>query len=138
VNAASNSERPEGEPVSLWIATAGTTDYPILRGDMEVDVAVIGAGIAGLTAPLALKRTGHIVAVIEAARAGTGVSGHTTGKVTSLHRLAYTDLYAATAPTPLPGCWLTLSRPIPRVRTTPVASVHPAKGRQNGSLRKRR
>ncbi|MDQ1593616.1 MAG: hypothetical protein QOH40_172, partial [Arthrobacter pascens] len=48
--AASNSERPEGEPVSLWIATAGTTDYPVLSGDMEVDVAVIGAGIAGLTA----------------------------------------------------------------------------------------
>jgi glycine/D-amino acid oxidase-like deaminating enzyme/nitrite reductase/ring-hydroxylating ferredoxin subunit len=92
VNAASNSERPEGEPVSLWVATAGTTDYPVLRGDTEVDVAVIGAGIAGLTAALALKRTGLTVAVIEAARVGTGVTGHTTGKVTSLHRLAYTKL----------------------------------------------
>lgn len=92
MNAASNSERPEGEPVSLWVATAGTTDYPVLRGEPEVDVAVIGAGIAGLTAALALKRTGHTVAVIEAARVGTGVTGHTTGKVTSLHRLAYTEL----------------------------------------------
>jgi glycine/D-amino acid oxidase-like deaminating enzyme/nitrite reductase/ring-hydroxylating ferredoxin subunit len=92
VNAPSNSERPEGEPVSLWVATAGTTDYPVLRQDIEVDVAVIGAGIAGLTAALALKRRGHTVAVIEAARVGTGVTGHTTGKVTSLHRLAYTEL----------------------------------------------
>ena len=91
-NAASNSERPEGEPVSLWVATAGTTDYPVLSGDTEVDVAVIGAGIAGLTAALALKRAGHTVAVIEAARVGTGVTGHTTGKVTSLHRLAYNEL----------------------------------------------
>lgn len=92
MNAASNSERPEGEPVSLWVATAGTTDYPVLSGDTEVDVAVIGAGIAGLTAALALKRAGHSVAVIEAARVGTGVTGHTTGKVTSLHRLPYNQL----------------------------------------------
>jgi glycine/D-amino acid oxidase-like deaminating enzyme/nitrite reductase/ring-hydroxylating ferredoxin subunit len=92
VNAAPNSGRPEGEPVSLWVATAGTTEYPVLSGDLEVDVAVIGAGIAGLTAALALKRFGRTVAVIEAGRVGTGVTGHTTGKVTSLHRLAYTAL----------------------------------------------
>lgn len=91
-SAASNSERPEGQPVSLWVATAGTTDYPVLSGDVETDVAVIGAGIAGLTAALALKRAGHTVAVIEAARVGTGVTGHTTGKVTSLHRLAYKEI----------------------------------------------
>lgn len=53
---------------------------------------VVGAGVAGLTAALALKRAGQTVAVIEAARVGTGVTGHTTGKVTSLHRLAYTEL----------------------------------------------
>lgn len=92
MNAAANSGRPEGEPVSLWIATTTSTDYPAPRGDVDVDVAVIGAGIAGLTAALALKRTGRTVAVIEAARVGTGVTGHTTGKVTSLHRLAYTEL----------------------------------------------
>ncbi len=92
MNAAPNSDGPEGKPVSLWVATAGTTGYPVLPGDMEIDVAVIGAGIAGLTAALALKRAGRSVAVIEAARVGTGVTGHTTGKVTSLHRLAYTGL----------------------------------------------
>jgi glycine/D-amino acid oxidase-like deaminating enzyme/nitrite reductase/ring-hydroxylating ferredoxin subunit len=86
------SEWFEGKPVSLWVATAGATSYPPLADDIEVDTAVIGAGIAGLTAALALKRAGHSVAVIEAARVGTGVTGHTTGKVTSLHRLAYTGL----------------------------------------------
>ncbi|MET3164737.1 UNVERIFIED_ORG: 2-polyprenyl-6-methoxyphenol hydroxylase-like FAD-dependent oxidoreductase [Arthrobacter sp. UYEF10] len=92
MNDTANSGRPEGESRSLWVATAGTTDYPVQRGDLEVDVAVIGAGIAGLTSALALKRTGLTVAVIETARVGTGVTGHTTGKVISLHRLAYTDL----------------------------------------------
>ncbi len=86
------SERPAGKPLSLWVATAGSTAYAALDADIDVDVAVIGGGIAGLTAALALKRAGQAVAVVEAARVGTGVTGHTTGKVTSLHRLAYTEL----------------------------------------------
>ncbi|WP_457950242.1 FAD-dependent oxidoreductase [Pseudarthrobacter sp. alpha12b] len=83
---------PDGQPLSLWLATASATDFPELSGTVEVDVAVIGGGMAGLTAALALKRSGRSVAVLEAGRIGTGVTGHTTGKVTSLHRLAYTDL----------------------------------------------
>lgn len=83
---------PGGKPLSLWVATAGSTKYASLDADIDVDVAVIGGGIAGLTAALALKRDGQTVAVLEAARVGTGVTGHTTGKVTSLHRLAYTEL----------------------------------------------
>jgi glycine/D-amino acid oxidase-like deaminating enzyme/nitrite reductase/ring-hydroxylating ferredoxin subunit len=59
---------------------------------VDVDVAVVGAGIAGLTAALELKRRGLTVAVLEAARVATGVTGNTTGKVTSLHRLAYSQL----------------------------------------------
>jgi len=86
------SERLEGRQVALWVATAGATAYPALAADLDVDVAVVGGGIAGLTAALALKRAGHTVAVLEAARIGTGVTGHTTGKITSLHRLVYTDL----------------------------------------------
>lgn len=86
------SENPQGQAISLWIATAEGTGYPSLGTDIDVDTAVIGGGVAGLTAALALKRAGQSVAVIEAARVGTGVTGHTTGKVTSLHRLVYTEL----------------------------------------------
>ena len=82
----------QGQAISLWLATAAGTGYPSLSTDLDVDVAVIGGGVAGLTAALALKRAGQSVAVIEAARVGTGVTGHTTGKVTSLHRLVYTEL----------------------------------------------
>jgi len=48
---------------------------------------VTGAGIAGLTAALALKRAGHTVAVLEAARIGSGVTGHTTGAA-ALHAVS--------------------------------------------------
>jgi glycine/D-amino acid oxidase-like deaminating enzyme/nitrite reductase/ring-hydroxylating ferredoxin subunit len=92
MSASSQGDHLDGEPVSLWVTTAPDSDYQPLPGDVEVDVAVIGSGIAGLTAALALKRAGRTVAVIEAARVGTGVTGHTTGKVTSLHRLAYREL----------------------------------------------
>jgi len=81
-----------GKAVSLWVDTAPETSYPQLQDAIEVDVAVIGGGIAGLTAALLLKRGGGRVAVIEAGRVGTGVTGHTTGKVSSLHRLVYREL----------------------------------------------
>ena len=81
-----------GKAVSLWVDTAPETSYPKLEGSTDVDVAVIGGGIAGLTAALLLKRAGVRVAVIEAGRVGTGVTGHTTGKVSSLHRLVYREL----------------------------------------------
>jgi glycine/D-amino acid oxidase-like deaminating enzyme len=86
------SEQHAGRLVSLWAATSGPTNYTALEEAIDVDVAVIGGGIAGLTAALALKRAGQTVAVLEAARVGAGVTGNTTGKVTSLHRLAYTEL----------------------------------------------
>lgn len=86
------NEPPAGKFLSIWAATSAATSYAALDADLDVDVAVIGGGIAGLTAALALKRAGQTVAVLEAARVGSGVTGNTTGKVTSLHRLAYTEL----------------------------------------------
>ena len=88
------TEQPAGRLLSLWAATGGAATYAPLAASLDVDVAVIGGGIAGLTAALALKRAGQTVAVLEAARVGTGVTGNTTGKVTSLHRLAYSELAA--------------------------------------------
>jgi glycine/D-amino acid oxidase-like deaminating enzyme/nitrite reductase/ring-hydroxylating ferredoxin subunit len=78
--------------ISLWVDTAPATTYPALQDEVDVDFAVIGGGIAGLTAALLLKRGGAQVAVVEAGRVGTGVTGHTTGKVSSLHRLVYREL----------------------------------------------
>ncbi len=78
--------------VSLWIATTPETAYPPLSGEVAVDVAVIGAGITGLSVATLLKRAGVQVAVIEAGRVASGVTGYTTAKVTSLHGLVYAGL----------------------------------------------
>ncbi len=81
-----------GKAVSLWVDTAPETNYPALEDAIEADVAVIGGGIAGLTSALLLKQAGARVVVLEAGRVGTGVTGHTTGKVSSLHGLVYREL----------------------------------------------
>lgn len=77
---------------SPWLATADHPTFEPLRGDVDVDVAVVGAGITGLTTALLLQRNGARVAVVEAGRVGGGTTGHTTGKVSSQHGLIYQEL----------------------------------------------
>jgi glycine/D-amino acid oxidase-like deaminating enzyme/nitrite reductase/ring-hydroxylating ferredoxin subunit len=80
------------KPISFWIDSTPETDFPTLIENLSVDVAIVGAGIAGLTAAVLLKRSGLSVAVIESKRVAKGVSGHTTAKLTSLHQLIYAEL----------------------------------------------
>jgi len=86
------SERGSRPPESLWLATTETTDYDPLEGRLEVDTAVVGGGITGLTAALRLVEAGRTVAVIEADRIVTGATGYTTAKLTSQHGLIYDHL----------------------------------------------
>jgi glycine/D-amino acid oxidase-like deaminating enzyme/nitrite reductase/ring-hydroxylating ferredoxin subunit len=79
---------------SLWLRTADDTAYPLVSAEenLTVDVAVIGGGIAGLTAALLLKRQGARVAVLEADRVGAGVTGCTTAKVSALQSTIYSTI----------------------------------------------
>lgn len=77
---------------SLWLDGEAERRYEPLSGRIEVDVAVIGGGIAGLTAALLLKRAGASVAVIEAATVGAGVTGCTTAKVSALQSTIYSTI----------------------------------------------
>jgi glycine/D-amino acid oxidase-like deaminating enzyme/nitrite reductase/ring-hydroxylating ferredoxin subunit len=77
---------------SFWIASTAETSYPELAGDIEVDVAVVGAGITGVTAAFLLKRAGKSVALLEMKRVARGATGYTTAKVTSGHSLVYSAL----------------------------------------------
>ncbi len=77
---------------SLWLETTAETEYGPLDGSLEVDVAVVGAGIAGITAAFLLKRAGRTVALVDAKRILHGATGYTTAKVTSGHGLVYTSV----------------------------------------------
>ncbi|HEY3493238.1 MAG TPA: FAD-dependent oxidoreductase [Polyangiaceae bacterium] len=64
---------------SIWMETTAGPAYPVLAQDVRVDVAIVGAGITGTTCALLLKEAGKRVALIDARRVASGVSGSTTG-----------------------------------------------------------
>ncbi|SEV87207.1 FAD-dependent oxidoreductase [Natrinema salifodinae] len=83
-------ESPRQE--SLWLATTPTTEYGPLEDGLNVDVAIVGGGITGLTAAIELKEAGRTVAVVESDRIVESTTGHTTAKLTSQHGLLYDAL----------------------------------------------
>jgi glycine/D-amino acid oxidase-like deaminating enzyme len=78
---------------SYWLYSAKKQAYKKLTKDIDVDVAIIGGGISGLTTAYLLKQAGKKVVVIEKDTIASGTTGNTTGKVTSQHNLIYADLY---------------------------------------------
>ncbi len=77
---------------SYWIDSTSMPRFPRLDHDLNVDVAIVGGGITGLTAAYLLKREGLSVAVIDRDRAGGVDTGHTSAHVTCVTDQDLTDL----------------------------------------------
>ncbi|MFE5113341.1 FAD-dependent oxidoreductase [Streptomyces sp. NPDC056663] len=84
-----------GQDESFWMESTDAPEHAPLTEDFEVDVAVVGGGIAGLSTAWELARAGRRVAVLEADRIASGVTGYTTAKVSALHSLVYDRLRRA-------------------------------------------
>ena len=68
-------------PPSWYASSLPEPDaLPALRGDVQADVAVLGAGYTGLTAALELALRGYRVVLLEARRIGWGASGRNGGQ----------------------------------------------------------
>src|SRR5271154_6410426 len=65
-----------------------------LSFDLDVDICVIGAGLAGLTVALEAARLGASVAVLEGRTVGWNASGHQLGTVMPGYGLPIDDLIA--------------------------------------------
>ncbi|ABC23671.1 NAD(P)/FAD-dependent oxidoreductase [Rhodospirillum rubrum] len=73
---------PSSTPPSLWAATAPSAPPTrTLAGETRADLAVIGAGVTGLSTALHAAEAGLTVTVVEAEEAGFGGSGRNNGQV---------------------------------------------------------
>ncbi|GLY83264.1 FAD-dependent oxidoreductase [Actinoallomurus iriomotensis] len=81
-----------GTATSYWIESSAGTSYPALTEDVDVDVAVVGGGIAGICTAFELTRAGRSVRVFEAGRVAVAVTGHTTGRLSAAHPWIYRPL----------------------------------------------
>ncbi|MBW3595969.1 MAG: FAD-dependent oxidoreductase [Planctomycetes bacterium] len=71
-------------PRSYWFESGEPREYPPLTTGVHADVAIIGAGITGLTAALRLKQAGRRVVVLEAGCVGGGATGGTSAHLDAL------------------------------------------------------
>jgi glycine/D-amino acid oxidase-like deaminating enzyme len=71
-----------------------TRERSRLSFDLDVDIAVVGAGLAGLTVALEAARLGASVAVLEGRHVGWNASGHQLGTVMPGYGLPIGDLIA--------------------------------------------
>lgn len=68
--------------ISIWKSISkNPIAYPNLTTEIEVDIAIIGGGITGVTTALHLINAGKKVAIIEANKIGEGTTGFSTGNL---------------------------------------------------------
>lgn len=79
---------------SIWKTTCDLPARDCLDGDKKTEVAVIGAGMAGILIASLLQEAGKKVIVLEADRIASGQTGNTTAKITSQHGAVYSKLIA--------------------------------------------
>jgi glycine/D-amino acid oxidase-like deaminating enzyme/nitrite reductase/ring-hydroxylating ferredoxin subunit len=69
---------------SLWMEIAVAPDATSLQGDRECDVAVIGAGIAGISTAYELAEGGSRVVVVDRGKIAGGITARTTAHLAPL------------------------------------------------------
>ena len=71
-------ESDSGITRSVWMTTADVPQYDPLRENLETDVCIVGAGIAGMTTAYLLGRAGKRVIVLDDGPVAGGETGRTT------------------------------------------------------------
>ncbi len=82
----------KNKSLSYWLSSTPTTNYPTLDKDIDVEIVIVGGGLAGISCAYLLQKEGYKITVLEADRICQGATAHTTAKITSQHGLIYSKI----------------------------------------------
>ena len=74
---------PSAKSTSVWIATAEMPGSTPLTGNVETDVCIVGAGIAGLTTGYLLSKAGKRVVILDDGPLASGMTQVTTAHLSN-------------------------------------------------------
>lgn len=81
-----------GKHMSFWLDDDEAQKFEKLDKEIEVDVVIVGGGIAGISTGFLLKKAGFKIAIIEESRFSHDVTGSATAKVTEHPNLIYSHI----------------------------------------------
>lgn len=121
-----------GNETALMMADAPTR--PRLTFDLDVDICVIGAGLAGLTVAREAARMGASVAVLEGRHVGWNASGHSLGAVMPGFGFPVADLIDRVGFTNARELWSLAQQGADYVRATATLDAGPGVTLTKGAL----
>ncbi|HXN68653.1 MAG TPA: FAD-binding oxidoreductase [Bradyrhizobium sp.] len=125
------------ETLTSKIASPGAADIPErsrLSFDLDVDIAVVGAGLAGLTVAREAARLGASVAVLEGRHVGWNASGHQLGTVMPGYGLPIGELIARIGFEDSRELWALSREGADYVRATATEELIPGIAPSDGAL----
>src|ERR1700733_12459404 len=105
-----------------------------LSFDLDVDICVVGAGLAGLTVALEAARLGASVAVLEGRQVGWNASGHQLGTVMPGYGVPIGDVIARVGFEDARELWALSKQGADYVRANATETLMPGIGLSEGAL----
>src|SRR5215468_1945383 len=105
-----------------------------LSFDLDVDIAIVGAGLAGLTVALEAARLGASIAVLEGRHIGWGASGHHLGTVMPGFGLPAAELIERVGLEDAQELWALSREGVDYVRATATEEAMPGISLSEGAL----